>query len=125
MLFFDDNDIISQVRLRLKLSEYESKKEYYQEKISEVERDHQELTTNKELLEKFAREKYLMKKPTEDIFIIHMDYPRFIINLKYDEVEFLEEAEDLDEAELNAEMEGLIEQANAFYDREMELYEKE
>jgi hypothetical protein len=38
---------------------------------------------------------------------------RFIINLKDDEVEFIEEAEDLDEAELNSEMEGLIVQANA------------
>jgi cell division protein FtsB len=53
-----------------KLRSLEDEKEYYQEKISEVEKDHQELTTNKELLEKFAREKYLMKKPTEDIFII-------------------------------------------------------
>lgn len=61
----------------------------------------------------------------EDIFIIHLDYPRFIINLKDDEVEFMEEAEDLDEAELNTEMEGLIEAANIFYDREMALYEKE
>ncbi|MCG9793021.1 MULTISPECIES: hypothetical protein [Flavobacterium] len=61
----------------------------------------------------------------EDIFIIHLDYPRFIINLKDDEVEFIEEAEDLDEAELNVEMEGLIEAANSFYDREMERYEKE
>jgi hypothetical protein len=61
----------------------------------------------------------------DDIFIIHLDYPRFIINLKDDEVEFMEEAEDLDEAELNTEMEGLIEAANIFYDREMELYEKE
>ena len=41
------------------------------------------------------------------------------------EIEFLEEAEDLAEAELNAEMEGLIEEANDFYDREMERYEKE
>ena len=61
----------------------------------------------------------------EDIFIIHLDYPRFIINLKDDEVEFMEEAEDLDEGELNTEMEGLIEAANIFYDREMSLYEKE
>ncbi|MBU2061387.1 MAG: hypothetical protein KKH44_05990 [Bacteroidetes bacterium] len=61
----------------------------------------------------------------DDIFIIHLDYPRFIINLKDDEVEFIEEAEDLDETELNTEMESLIEAANAFYDREMELYEKE
>ena len=61
----------------------------------------------------------------DDIFIIHLDYPRFIINLKDDEVEFMEEADDLDEGELNAEMEGLIEAANAFYDREMERYEEE
>ncbi len=61
----------------------------------------------------------------EDIFIIHLDYPRFIINLKDDEVEIMEEAEDLDEAELNAEMESLIQQANDFYDREMERYEGE
>jgi hypothetical protein len=60
----------------------------------------------------------------EDIFIVHLDYPRFIINLKDDEVEFIEEAEDLDEGELNIEMEGLIVLANEF-DREMERYEKE
>ena len=60
----------------------------------------------------------------EDIFIIHLDYPRFIINLKDDEVEFMEEDEDLDEAELNAEMEDLIEKANAFYDREIARYEE-
>ncbi|MDD3004779.1 hypothetical protein [Flavobacterium sp.] len=60
----------------------------------------------------------------DDIFIIHLDYPRFIINLKDDDVEFLEEDEDLDEAELNAEMENLITQANAFYDREIARYEE-
>jgi hypothetical protein len=60
----------------------------------------------------------------DDIFIIHLDYPRFIINLKDDEVEFMEEDEDLDEAELNAEMEGLIEAANKFYDREIARYEE-
>jgi MATE family multidrug resistance protein len=60
----------------------------------------------------------------DDIFIIHLDYPRFIINLKDDEVEFMEEAEDLDEAELNAEMEALIVEANEFYDREIGRYEE-
>ena len=70
MLFFDDNDIISQVRLRLKLSEYESKKEYYQEKISEVKKEKEELLTNQASLEKFAREQYMMKKDNEDLFVI-------------------------------------------------------
>jgi len=60
----------------------------------------------------------------DDIFIIHLDYPRFIINLKDDEVEFMEEEEDLDEAELNAEMEALITLANEFYDREVARYEE-
>ncbi len=59
----------------------------------------------------------------DDIFIIHLDYPRFIINLKDDEVEFMEEDEDLDEAELNEQMEKLITLANEFYDREIKRYE--
>ena len=70
MIFLDSNDLISRFRMGAKLNSLEDEKEYYQEKISEVEIVHQELTTNKELLEKFAREKYLMKKPTEDIFVI-------------------------------------------------------
>lgn len=60
----------------------------------------------------------------DDIFIIHLDYPRFIINLKDDEVELMEEAEDLDETELNEELAKIIEEANAFYDREVSRYEE-
>jgi hypothetical protein len=60
----------------------------------------------------------------DDIFVVHLDYPRFLINLKDDEVEFLEEAEDLDEAELNEIMEGLIREAGEFYDREVSRYEE-
>ena len=70
MIFLDSNDLISRFRIGAKLHSLEDEKEYYQQKISEVEKDRQELTTNKELLEKFAREKYLMKRPKEDIFII-------------------------------------------------------
>ncbi len=60
----------------------------------------------------------------EDIFIIHLDYPRFIINLKDDEVEFLEDIEEEDEKELESEMEHLITLAGEFYDKEMEDYEE-
>lgn len=70
MTFLDSNDLITRFRMRSKLQLLENEKEFYQEKILEVVKDKQELTTNKELLEKFAREKYLMKKPKEDIFII-------------------------------------------------------
>jgi hypothetical protein len=60
----------------------------------------------------------------EDIFIIHLDFPRFIINLKDDEVEFLEDLEGEDETELESEMEHLITLAEEFYDKEMEGYEE-
>jgi cell division protein DivIC len=70
MTFLDSNDFISRFKMGAKLRSLENEKEYYVEKISEVEKDRKELMTNKELLEKFAREKYLMKKETEDIFII-------------------------------------------------------
>ncbi|MGV1012515.1 MAG: hypothetical protein ACOYBS_08710 [Flavobacterium sp.] len=59
----------------------------------------------------------------EDIFIIHLDFPRFLINLKDDEVEFLEDLEGEDETELEAEMEHLITLAGEFYDKEMKLFE--
>jgi hypothetical protein len=61
----------------------------------------------------------------DDIFVIHLDFPRFIINLKDDEVEFLEDLEGEDETELESEMEHLITLAGEFYDKEMNQYEKE
>ncbi|MBF6642518.1 hypothetical protein IVB69_13585 [Flavobacterium sp. J49] len=60
----------------------------------------------------------------DDIFVIHLDFPRFIINLKDDEVEFMEDLEGEDETELEAEMEHLITLAGEFYDKEMEAYEE-
>jgi hypothetical protein len=59
----------------------------------------------------------------DDIFVIHLDFPRFIINLKDDEVEFLEDLEGEDETELESEMEHLITLAGEFYDKEMEEFE--
>lgn len=70
MTFLDQNDFISRYRLTSKLRSLEGEKEYYQEKIEEVQKDHDELFGEREALEKFAREKYLMKKETEEIFLI-------------------------------------------------------
>ena len=70
MLFFDSNDIITQVKLSSKQKELESSKEFYEEKIIEVKNDKEALLTDKDLLEKIAREKYLMKKDKEDVFIV-------------------------------------------------------
>ncbi|WP_298313464.1 hypothetical protein [uncultured Aquimarina sp.] len=57
------------------------------------------------------------------IFVIHTEFPRFIINLENDEVEWLEEFDKSDEKELESEAENLFQEANDFYDREIERYE--
>jgi len=57
------------------------------------------------------------------IFVIHTEFPRFIINLEDDEVEWLEEFDALDEKELQSETEHVIKEASAFYDREVSKYE--
>ena len=70
MLLLDSNDLISRVKLSSKLNSLENEKEYYEEKILEVTKDRDELLGSRETLEKFAREKYLMKKESEEIFVI-------------------------------------------------------
>ena len=59
----------------------------------------------------------------ESIFIIHTEYPRFIINLENDEVEWFEDFTKEDEKELEDEAETLIQMATDFYDREVSRYE--
>lgn len=59
------------------------------------------------------------------IFVIHTEFPRFIINLEDDEVEWLEDFDKEDQKELEVEAEGLIQEANDFYDREIARYDEE
>jgi cell division protein FtsB len=70
LLFFDKNDILSQVQLTSKLRSLEDERNYYAREIEQNKHDMMELKTNPKNLEKFAREKYLMKRPNEDIFVI-------------------------------------------------------
>ena len=57
------------------------------------------------------------------IYIIHTEFPRFIINLENDEVEWFEEFDQHDQKELETETENYIKQATEFYDREVARYE--
>ena len=70
MLFLDSNDLYTQFKLRNQLKTLESEKEFYSEKIEEVEKEREQLLTDSEALEKFAREKYLMKKDSEDLYVL-------------------------------------------------------
>ena len=70
MVFIDSNDIVSQYTLRTKLKGLEKQKEFYQERKDKIKAEGEELMNNTELLERFAREKYLMKRKTEDLYVI-------------------------------------------------------
>jgi len=70
MLFFDRNDLMSQYEYRAQLNKLEAEKEFYTVESAKAVKDLNELTTNQSKLEKFAREKYLMKKDNEDVFVI-------------------------------------------------------
>ncbi len=70
MLFIDEHDMISQMELKSELRDLVKTKDYYDVQIEVTKKDLEELLTNNDNLERFAREKYLMKKPNEDIFVI-------------------------------------------------------
>lgn len=57
------------------------------------------------------------------IYVIHTEFPRFIINLEDDEIEWFEDFDDEDEKELLAESENMIKLATEFYDNEILKYE--
>lgn len=66
MTFFDRHNLFTQLSLRSKVEELESAIESYQEQLAQTETAHKNLMENKE---KFAREKYLMHRPDEDVFL--------------------------------------------------------
>ncbi len=70
MIFFDRNDCISQFSAKKKLNKLEKDRIYYVEEVKKNEEDMKNLMTNPKNLEKFGREKYLMKKDNEEVFVI-------------------------------------------------------
>ncbi|WP_068598888.1 hypothetical protein ACF3NR_00010 [Vaginella massiliensis] len=61
----------------------------------------------------------------EKIFILHTEYPRFLLDVENEDVEFFEELNEEDsDAVFEEEMTALVEQAYVFFDREMDLYDE-
>ena len=67
---FDKNNLISQFELTQTLNNLKQQKEYYIREIRSDKKTTIELKTNQNNLERFAREKCLMKKDNEDLFLI-------------------------------------------------------
>ena len=70
MLFFDKNDILAQYEFKSEVSKLQEEKDFYTTEIETVKKDLNELNSNLNTAEKFAREKYFMKKDNEDVFVI-------------------------------------------------------
>lgn len=70
MFFIDSNDVITQAKLTNKLNDLKAEKEFYKQKKIQVLQEREELDSDTELLEKFAREQYMMKKKSEDLYVI-------------------------------------------------------
>ncbi len=70
IFLFDQNNLLDRFSDMKKLKQLEKEKEYYQHKIKDDQQRIQELTSDKDDLEKFARETYLMKKDDEDVFVV-------------------------------------------------------
>ena len=70
MLVFDANDLGKQADIYRKWQDLRGEKQYYLDNIEVVKKERAELMSSPALLEKFAREKYLMKRPGEDVFVL-------------------------------------------------------
>ncbi len=76
MLFFDKNDVIAQYEYRSQVNKLQEEKDFYVKEIAKVKKDLNELNTDLNTAEKFAREKYFMKKDNEDVFVIIKESPK-------------------------------------------------
>jgi cell division protein FtsB len=72
-IFFDQESLIVQYNLTSLKSGLEQQKEYYQSEIKKDEAAINTLQNDTVFLEKYAREKYFMKKDNEDVFVIVRD----------------------------------------------------
>jgi cell division protein FtsB len=70
VIFFDKNDLQTEIDLKRDIKKLEEERNYFAKEISGITTDIKDLSTNPKTLEKFAREKYLMKRDNEDIFVI-------------------------------------------------------
>ncbi len=73
MLFFDRNDFALQLKRVHELKKLQESEKVMDKQIENTKQELSQLKTNPETLEKYAREKYMMKKDNEDLFIITSD----------------------------------------------------
>ncbi len=71
MVFFDEKDIVSDFNRRAKLNNLQNSEQHLDQLITESRKELDLLKNNAQSIEKYAREKYMMKKDNEDLFILN------------------------------------------------------
>lgn len=74
MLVFDKNDLFTQAERKRELNNLLRSKQFFTDQINAEKAELDKLRTNPATLERYAREKYLMKKDNEDLFLIPENY---------------------------------------------------
>lgn len=82
MLFLDHNDIFVQMDRQRQLNVLLTSKQYYQQQIDQTRKNLADLQNNSAALEKYAREKFLLKKDNEDLFVVVPEENQKITNTK-------------------------------------------
>jgi cell division protein FtsB len=74
MLFMDKNDVFTQAGRQRQLNELLQSKQFYTLQIKTEQAELDRMRSNPATLEKYAREKYLMKRDNEDLYVIPENY---------------------------------------------------
>jgi cell division protein DivIC len=73
--FFDSKDLLTQAQRRQELNDLQVSKEHFTKQINAGRKELNQLQSNPAALEKYAREKYHMKRDNEDLFLIPSEGP--------------------------------------------------
>ncbi len=73
LMFFDTHNFMQQWRIRRQLKDLRIERDFYRQEIIRDSTAIEELKGDPDALERFAREKYLMKKEGEDVYILVED----------------------------------------------------
>lgn len=75
LLFIDSNNFFRQMSSYSEINELKKQRDFYQKEIKETRQNKEDLFGNVRNLEKFAREKYMMKRDNEDLFLVVPENP--------------------------------------------------
>ncbi len=70
LVFFDGHNIASQFSRKKEIKELEEKQSFYEKEIKQDKEMLEKIQNDTNFMQKYGREKYLMKKDNEDVFLI-------------------------------------------------------